>query len=118
MTFLSFVNDNTILVCEGGHVVLESFKIVHIQKNGSCQAICYKIVAERARNFFSCNYEIISYTSIMFPLKRMLNLFLLYTYYKMFVYVLVLQLSPKLLFCDILRIICHIDFICSSINFN
>ena len=26
-----FVNDNTILVCEGGHIVLERFNIVQIQ---------------------------------------------------------------------------------------
>ena len=61
---------------------------------------------------------------IMFLLKKNVKYFSSITYCKLkFVYVVVVpsivksQLSLKLLFCDILRIICHIDFTCRSINF-
>ena len=56
--------------------------------------------------------------------KKNVKYFSSITYCKLkFVYVVVVpsivksQLSLKLPFCDILRMICHIDFTCRSINF-
>ena len=62
-----FVTDNTILICKGGHIVLESFKTVQIQKNNFCCAICYKMVAKRTwyRIWWLCPSEQI-FTLVLF----------------------------------------------------
>ena len=88
-----FVNGNTILVSEGGHIVLRSFKTVQTQKNNSCQALWYKIVTERTwyRFWLLCPYKIIFWMlaksnkcfvrTILNLLELLFKHFLLYLWY-------------------------------------
>ena len=54
-----------------------------------------------------------------FFIKRVWNIFLHCTYCAVeVVYVMVSSIVVEIVFCDILRMICYIDFKCSSINFH
>ena len=71
------------------------------------------------RNLLSFNYKIVNYTSIIFLLKRMWNIFLLHTYCTIkFVHMIVPSIVAEMLYQDIFRMICCIYFRYGSIVFH